>query len=149
MAWRNEVIKNPSLTVRVSKKGKETAAKEVTGGVDRKRIRYSRRHRFCNGSMGLHFPWSDRKVVHRISQSPLGSGTWIRTRLPWGPVSATSTCPTVTAPLLKTFSFLLERSSQLLPWRQGSVESGNGTEEKRREDFTTRAFATRRSITSS
>lgn len=67
-----------------------------------------------NGSVGMHFPWSDRKVVHRVSQlpapgSPSAPGSH---EVPWARTPARA----ITAPL-ETFSlsFPLARSLALSP----------------------------------
>jgi len=50
-----------------------------------------------NGSVGMHFPWSDRKVVHRVSQLPApGSSSAQGSHgVPW----ARTPARTITAPL--------------------------------------------------
>jgi len=67
-----------------------------------------------NGSVGMHFPWSDRKVVHRVSQlpAPRSSSAQGSHGVPW----ARTPARTITAPLetlSHSFSLSLTSSRSL------------------------------------
>lgn len=125
-AFWNEVIKNPSLTDCVSKKTKEIAAKEVTGGPigNESDIRGS--------IVPIMGPWGciSHGVTARWSiefLSPLWSGSRSKRGshgVPW-----TQPAPAHGHRPAENFSLLPDRSSKLLPWCD-FTRKGNALEKK-------------------